>query len=83
MRTAKRFNFRIPEDISNISFDEEPHSTYFTPALSTVWQPVYSMGISSDRILLHDINREEGTDLELRYEVFKTELVIRGIFKSI
>ena len=83
MRTAKKFNFRIPEDISNIGFDEEPHSTYSTPALSTVWPPVYSMGILSARILLHDINREEGTDLELRYEVFKTELVIRVTSKNI
>ena len=83
MRTAKKLNFRIPEDISIIGFDDEPHSTYFTPALSTVWQPVYSMGMLSARILLHDINREEGIDLELRYEVFKTELVIRGTSKSI
>jgi|TARA_B110000908_G_scaffold165152_1_gene214143 hypothetical protein len=41
------------------------------------------VGILSARILLHDINREEGTDLELEYEVFKTELAIRGASNSI
>jgi DNA-binding LacI/PurR family transcriptional regulator len=83
MQTAKRLNFRIPEDISIIGFDDEPHSTYFTPSLSTVWQPVYSIGMLCARILLHDINSEEGIDLELRCEVFKTELVIRGTSKNI
>ena len=83
MRTAKKLNFKIPDDISIIGFDDEPHSSYFTPALSTVWQPVYSMGMLSARILLHDIQKEEGEDLKLRYEVFKTELVIRGTSKNI
>lgn len=41
------------------------------------------MGILSARILLHDINREEGTDLGLGNEVYKTELVIRGASNSI
>jgi LacI family transcriptional regulator len=66
-----------------MGFDDEPHSTYFTPALSTVWQPVYSMGMLSARILLHDIRRTENDNLKLRYEVFKTELIIRGTSKSI
>lgn len=83
MRTAKKLNFRIPEDISIIGFDDEPHSTYFTPALSTVWQPVYSMGMLSARILLKEIDKEEEDDSELRYEVFKTELVFRGTCKNI
>jgi hypothetical protein len=43
MRTAKKLNFKIPDDISIIGFDDEPHSSYFTPPLSrfgslfTVW----------------------------------------------
>ena len=83
MRTAKKLKFRLPEDISIIGFDDEPHSTYFTPALSTVWQPVYSMGMLSARILLHEIDKEEEDNSQLRYEVFKTELVIRGTSKKI
>ena len=83
MRTAKKLKFRIPEDISIIGFDDEPHSSYFTPALSTVWQPVYSMGMLSARILLYEIDKEEEDNSELRYEVFKTELVVRGTSKKI
>ncbi len=40
MHAAKMLDLRIPEDISIIGFDDEPHSSYFTPALSTIWQPV-------------------------------------------
>ncbi len=82
MRTAKKHKFRIPEDISIIGFDDEPHSSYFTPALSTVWQPVYSMGMLSARILLHEIENEEEST-EFRHEIFKTELVFRGTSKTI
>ena len=80
MRTAKKLNFKIPEDISIIGFDDEPHSYYFTPPLSSVWQPVYSMGMLSVRILLQEI-KEEST--EFRNEIFKTELVIRGTSRKI
>ena len=52
-----------------------PHSFYFTPPLSSVWQPVYSMSMLSARILLQEI-KEEST--EFRNEIFKAELVIRG-----
>lgn len=82
MRTAKKLKFQIPDDIAIIGFDDEPHSSYFTPALSSVWQPVYSMGMLSARILLHQIEEEEDS-LEFRHEVFKTELVIRGTSKKI
>lgn len=80
MRTAKKLNFKIPDDISIIGFDDEPHSSYFTPPLSTVWQPVYSVGMLSVRILLQEI-KEEST--EFRNEIFKTELVIRGTSRKI
>lgn len=83
MRMAKKLNIRIPEDLSVVGFDDEPHSSYFTPALSTVWQPVYSMGMLAARILLHDIRLENREELKLRHEVFKTELVIRGSSKLI
>jgi DNA-binding LacI/PurR family transcriptional regulator len=80
IRTAKKLNFKIPDDISVIGFDDEPHSSYFTPPLSTVWQPVYSMGMLSVKILLQEI-KEEST--EFRNEIFKTELVIRGTSRKI
>ncbi len=82
MYTAKKLNFKIPEEISIVGFDDQPNSSYFTPSLSTVWQPVYSLGMLSARILLHRLD-EQDTKIEFRREVFKPELVIRASSKKI
>ena len=76
MRIAERLNFKIPGDISIIGFDDEPHSAYFAPSLSTVWQPVYNMGMLSARILMNHLSVNKDIT-EFRYEVFKPELVLR------
>lgn len=80
IRTATKLNFKVPEDISVVGFDDEPHSSYFTPALTSVRQPVYGIGMLSARILLQSI---ENKNLEFRHEVFKTELIIRGSSKPL
>jgi len=77
MHIVKKLGFKIPEEVSILGFDDEPHSAFITPSLSTVWQPVYSMGMLSARILLSHLNNKN-TMLEFRREVFKPELVIRG-----
>ena len=82
MYTAKKLKFKIPEDISIVGFDDQPNSSYFTPSLSTVWQPVYSLGMLSARILLHRLE-EQDTKIGFRREVFKPELVIRASSKKI
>ena len=82
MHTAKTLGFKIPDDISIVGFDDEPHSSYFTPALSTLWQPVYSIGILAVKILLKRI-KDEGVITEYRHENFKPELIIRASSKEI
>jgi DNA-binding LacI/PurR family transcriptional regulator len=74
---AKKMGLKIPEDVSVLGFDDEPHSSFMTPPLSTVWQPVYSMGMLSARILLSHLKNKNNV-LEFRKEVFKPELVIRA-----
>ncbi len=78
---AKTMELRIPEDISIVGFDDEPHSRYFTPSLSTIWQPVYSIGMLAIRILLKRIETNEDS-FTFRKEVFKPELVIRNSSKK-
>ena len=81
MHMARKLGLRIPEDISIVGFDDEPHSSYFKPSLSTVWQPVYSIGMLSARIVLRRMN-DEVLQKEFRHEVFKPELVIRASSKE-
>lgn len=80
LRVAEKLGFRIPEDISVVGFDDEPQSTYFNPTLSSVWQPVYDIGMLSARIML---SRLEGLGKSevFRKEVFKPELVVRSSSK--
>ena len=80
MHVAKKLLFRIPEDISILGFDDEPHSVYLTPSLSTVLQPVYSIGMLSARILLRNLGSKEPIS-GFRKEIFKPELVIRDSSK--
>lgn len=77
MHVARKMGLRIPDDISIVGFDDEPHSSYFRPSLSTVWQPVYSLGMLSARIVLHRM-MDEDNKKGFRQEIFKPELVIRA-----
>jgi DNA-binding LacI/PurR family transcriptional regulator len=77
MHIARKMGMRIPEDISIVGFDDEPHSSYFRPSLSTVWQPVYSIGMLSARITLGRLNSDNADNLAFRQEVFTPELVVR------
>ena len=80
MHVAKKMGLKIPEEISILGFDDEPHSSFFTPTLSTVWQPVYSIGMLSARILLSHLKNKDN-QLKFRKEIFKPELVIRNSSK--
>jgi DNA-binding LacI/PurR family transcriptional regulator len=67
----------VPNDIAVVSFNNEPVSAYFSPALSSVNQPIAEMAAETMRLLLRQI---ESTD-ELagnETKVFNTELIIRA-----
>lgn len=76
MSVVKNLSIKIPDEVSIIGFDDEPHSSYFSPSLSTVWQPVFSIGMLAARILLNHLDTSN-TKNEFRHEIFKTELIIR------
>lgn len=77
MYVMKEAGWIIPDQISVIGFDDDPHSCYFRPSLSTVWQPTYELGMLSARILIKRIN--SGNDIaQPRVEKLFPELIIRG-----
>ena len=73
---AKKMSIKIPEELSIVGFNDDPHSSFMTPSLSTVLQPIFSIGMLSARILLHHL-KDVNTKIEFRHEVFKTELITR------
>jgi DNA-binding LacI/PurR family transcriptional regulator len=77
MSVIKDAGIQIPGEISIIGFDDDPHSSYFKPSLTTVWQPTYEMGMLSARILMKRI-QSKGVIPGLRAETLHPELVVRG-----
>ena len=76
MNVAQKMNIKIPEELSIVGFNDDPHSSFVSPSLSTVLQPVFSIGMLSARILLHHL-KDVDAKIEFRHEVFKTELITR------
>lgn len=84
MFIIKEAGYDIPDQVSIVGFDDEPYSSYFIPSLSSVWQPVYDMGMLSARILLNRINQVfQNREETFRHEILKPELVIRKSSKRI
>jgi DNA-binding LacI/PurR family transcriptional regulator len=77
MFVIKEAGIVIPDEISVIGFDDDPHSCYFKPSLSTVWQPTYELGMLSARILMKRINSNNDLS-KLRVEKLFPELIVRG-----
>ena len=49
---------RIPEDISVVSFDDNPYLDFLVPAITRIGQPVEEIGKTAVRLLLESIREE-------------------------
>ncbi len=77
MFAIKEAGLVIPDQISVIGFDDDPHSSYFKPSLSTVSQPTYEMGMLAARLLMKRVNSNIDIS-KIRVEKLFPELIIRG-----
>jgi LacI family transcriptional regulator len=66
---------RIPEEIALISFDDADWAEFFTPALTVIRQPTYTMGSLAGELLFQRIS--ESKPSEIKEIVLKPELVVR------
>lgn len=67
-----RRGIRVPDDISLVGFDDLPGSSFTTPPLSTVRQPMYEVGHLAANALIKLINGEQ-----ISVNPPKLELMIR------
>jgi DNA-binding LacI/PurR family transcriptional regulator len=72
---ANAHGIRVPQDLAMVGFDDLAESAYFSPALTTVRQPLRELGILAVKTLLKQIAGALPTHLE-NASVFQTELVI-------
>ncbi|WP_295582445.1 LacI family DNA-binding transcriptional regulator [uncultured Oscillibacter sp.] len=52
MRALARAGLRVPEDVSVLGYDNVPFAACYSPALTTVEQPLYEMGRDATRHLI-------------------------------
>jgi LacI family transcriptional regulator len=69
--------YRVPEDVSVVGFDDLPTSFYFTPALTTMRQPVEEVGVVCAESILNLLSGERH-DVRLP----PIELIVRQSTKS-
>jgi LacI family transcriptional regulator len=74
IRALRDFNLKVPEDVSVIGFDDISVAAYYTPRLTTIRQPLRSMGETAARILLQRIQGFKDHPGEL---TVPPELIIR------
>lgn len=74
LSTLKSNNFKVPEDISVVGFDDIRFAQYFSPALTTVAQPVADIGRRCFELLYAQINGEK---IPTQGEYLPHKLIVR------
>ena len=74
IKAAKKVNLSVPNDIAVIGFDNTEISSMCTPAITTVNQPRYQMGLVGCDMLTERINDKT---LPVRGMYLETELIVR------
>jgi DNA-binding LacI/PurR family transcriptional regulator len=74
IKVLAKANRRIPEDVAVVGFDDSAAAKLSSPALSSVRQPIETMGHEAVDILVHHMSKPSA---EPQHIVFGPELVIR------
>jgi DNA-binding LacI/PurR family transcriptional regulator len=74
IRAFHDHGLRVPEDVSVVGFDDIQGAAYHNPSLTTIRQPLQSMGTTSARVLLE---RLRGTKEYQEQIAIVPELIIR------
>jgi DNA-binding LacI/PurR family transcriptional regulator len=75
IRAVRRLGLSVPEDVSVVGFDDSAFMNCTNPPLTTVRQPIESIGRTAVTLLVNQIDGTAGNAEEL---LFEPELVVRG-----
>jgi LacI family repressor for deo operon, udp, cdd, tsx, nupC, and nupG len=75
IRAARRLGRQVPGDVSVVGFDDSAFMTCTDPPLTTVRQPIETMGQAAVDLLVTQI---EGAEVATDELLFEPELVVRG-----
>src|SRR5207302_899747 len=83
IRALSRAGLRVPEQCSVIGFDDVATSAIYTPSLTTVRQPMETMGASAVGIVVDGINAVlEKREITATHRKVAPELVVRDSTRS-
>lgn len=77
LRYLIEHNYRVPEDIALVGYDDITVASLVTPALTTVRQPVMELAKIGTQILLERMEVNEGEEYSPKSVVLKSELLVR------
>ncbi len=81
--TIKEIGTKIPDDIGIVGFDDPEWALILDPPITTVSQPVYSLGSTAAEMLIGKIeNKETRIDNKPLIMTLSTNLIIRNSTKS-
>lgn len=75
IRYAAAHGIRVPRELSVLGFDDIPLASMLTPAITTIRQPAYQMGVQACSLLIEQI--EHPSTLPSRM-ILNTDLIVRG-----
>ncbi len=80
LRTARKLNKTIPEDLSIIAFDDNIENELYEAPITTIKQPVTLIGKNAAIMLIGRLDGEDGVPQNI---VLSSELIIRKSVKKI
>ncbi len=84
IRALTHAGIRVPEQCSVIGFDDVAPSSWYTPALTTVRQPMEAMGAAAATLVVEGINGVvEKRKIRATHRIVAPELVVRESTRSV
>ena len=78
LKALRQAGWRVPQDIALVSFDDVPIAAAIEPALTTVRQPIESMGSMATEVLLSILESSPQEEASVHRIILPTELIIRA-----
>ena len=76
LRALKELNIKIPQEVSLLSFDEQPYFEFLNPPLSAIEQPIQDIGKIAVDTLLNFTKGKAVSAIELAPNLIKRKSVL-------
>jgi DNA-binding LacI/PurR family transcriptional regulator len=76
IRVLGEIGIKVPDDVSIIGYDNSYLSAYMTPPLTTIYQPIYELGIESGKLLINMLENNMEPE-QWNMELKSSKLILR------